>query len=255
MKSKSVWIKPAAAAVIAVTLFIGGGGGALSFAEKAQAQEVAGVQNVVSVIGKGEISVKPDIAYLFIGINSEGKTVAEAQKSNATKMQSLTNLLKKTWRLESKDIQTNQFYVQPEYTYSDKDGRKLKGYTASHSLKISYRDLDKIGELIDSAAKVGVNQIDNIQFSIENRDAFETEVIEKAMANANLKAGAIAKVAGRSLGKVLSVSQGNVTEPVRYYEQMYDMSTANSVAEKSSSSVESGEIKLTTELTVHYQLN
>lgn len=255
MKSKSVWIKPAAAAVIAVTLFIGGGGGALSFAEKAQAQEVAGVQNVVSVIGKGEISVKPDIAYLFIGINSEGKTVAEAQKSNATKMQSLTNLLKKTWRLESKDIQTNQFYVQPEYTYSDKDGRKLKGYTASHSLKISYRDLDKIGELLDSAAKVGVNQIDNIQFSIENRDAFETEVIEKAMANANLKAGAIAKVAGRSLGKVLSVSQGNVTEPVRYYEQMYDMSTANSVAEKSSSSVESGEIKLTTELTVHYQLN
>ena len=255
MKSKSVWIKPAAAAVIAVTLFIGGGGGALSFAEKAQAQEVAGVQNVVSVIGKGEISVKPDIAYLFIGINSEGKTAAEAQKSNATKMQSLTNLLKKTWKLESKDIQTNQFYVQPDYTYSDKDGRKLKGYTASHSLKISYRDLDKIGELLDSAVKVGVNQIDNIQFSIENRDTFETKVIEKAMANANLKAGAIAKVTGRSLGKVLSVSQGNVTEPVRYYEKMYDISTANSVAEKSSSSVESGEIKLTTELTVHYQLN
>lgn len=255
MKNKSVWMKPAAAAVIAGTLLIGGGGGALSFMGKAQAQEVTAVQNVVSVVGKGEISAKPDIAYLFIGINTEGKTAAEAQKANAKKMQSLTSLLKKTWKLEGKDIQTNQFYVQPEYTYSEEQGRKLKQYTASHSLKISYRNLDKIGELLDSAAKVGVNQIDNIQFSIENRDAYETAVIEKAMANANLKAGAIAKTAGRSLGNVLSVSQGNVTEPVRYYEQlqMYDMSTASS--EKDSSSVESGEIKLTTELTVHYQLN
>ena len=257
MKKKWVWLKPAAATLIAGTLFIGGGGGgAISFARKAQAQEAAAVQNVVSVVGKGEISVKPDIAYLYIGIHTEGKTAVEAQKANAKKMQSLTNLLKKTWKLESKDIQTNQFYVQPDYTYSEKEGRKLKGYTASHSLKISYRNLDKIGELLDSAAKMGVNQIDNIQFSIENRDAFETAVIEKAMSNANLKAGAIAKVSGRSLGVVLSVSQGNVAEPVRYYEQMYDMKveTANSTADKSSS-VETGEIKLTTELTVHYQLN
>ncbi|WP_454193108.1 SIMPL domain-containing protein [Paenibacillus sp. Marseille-Q7038] len=255
MKKKSVWLKPAAAVVIAGTLLIGGGGGVVSFAGKAQAQEASAVQNVVSVVGKGEISVKPDIAYLYIGVNTEGKTAVEAQKANAKKMQSLTNLLKKTWKLESKDIQTNQFYVQPDYTYSEKEGRKLKGYSASHSLKISYRNLDKVGELLDSAAKAGVNQIDNIQFSIENRDAFETAVIEKAMANANLKAGAIAKVAGRSLGIVLSVSQGNVAEPLRYYEQ-YNMKveTEDSTADHSSS-VETGEIKLTTELTVHYQLN
>ena len=47
-----------------------------------------------------------------------------------------------------------------------------------------------------------------------------------------------------------------MAEPVRYYEQMYDMKveTANSTADNASS-VETGEIKLTTELTVHYQLN
>ncbi|WP_211748723.1 SIMPL domain-containing protein [Paenibacillus sp. Marseille-Q4541] len=251
---KTVWIKPAAAVVIAGTMLIGGGGGALSFAGKAQAQEAVAVQNIVSVVGKGEISVKPDIAYLFIGISSEGKTAAAAQKANATKMQSLTSLLKKTWKLENKDIQTNQFYVQPNYTYSEKEGQQLKGYTATHSLKVSYRDLDKVGELLDAAAEAGVNQIDNIQFSIENKDAFETAVIEKAMANANLKAGAIAKVAGRSLGSVISVSQGNTAEPVRYYEQMYDMNTAASSTAEKSTSVEAGEIKLTTELTVHYQL-
>lgn len=252
--NKQVWIKSAAAAVIAGTLIMGGGGGALSFAGKVQAQEAVSVQNVVSVVGKGEISVKPDIAYLYIGISSEGKTAEAAQKANTAKMQSLTNLLKKTWKLTSKDIQTNQFYVQPDYTYSEKEGRQLKGYTATHSLKVSYRDLDQIGELLDDAVKAGVNQIDNIQFSIENRDAFETEVIEKAMANAKLKAGAIAKAAGRNLGIVLSVSQGSAIEPVRYYESL-EMNTASVSDTAKSSSVEAGEIKVTTELTVHYQLN
>lgn len=247
------WLKPLAATVIAGTLLVGGGSG--SFAGTAAAAEAVSVQNIVSVVGKGEISVKPDVAYLSIGAASEADTAAAAQKANAAKIQKITAMLKNTWKVDSKDIQTSQFYVQPNYTYSEKDGQQIKGYTAYHTLKVTYRDLEKVGELLDDAANAGANRIDNIVFSIEDTDQYETQVIDKAMANANLKAGAIAKAAKRQLGIVLSVSQGNVEEPIRYYEESLNMETAQSAKDAGSTAIESGEIKLSTQLTVHYQLN
>lgn len=45
---------------------------------KAYADEVQ--KNVVSVVGKGELSIKPDIVYLSIGVDTTATTAQEAQK-------------------------------------------------------------------------------------------------------------------------------------------------------------------------------
>lgn len=246
------WIKPFAAAAIAGALLIGGW--SWSAGGTALAQEAAAMQNFISVTGKGEIAVKPDIAYLSIGASSEADTAAAAQKANAAKIQKINTLLKNTWKVDSKDIQTNQFYVQPNYTYSEKDGQKIKGYTAYHTLKVSYRNLEKVGELLDAATNAGANQIDNVVFSIEDTEAFETQVIDKAMANAKLKAGAIANAAKRQLGIVLSVSQGSLDEPITYYRESLELQSTSKAEDSANTAIESGEIKLTTQLTVRYEL-
>ena len=107
-------------------------------------------QNLLTVLGKGEISVKPDIVYLSIGAESYAETAKSAQKSNAQKMDKITKLLKETWKIDDKDIKTEQFYVQPNYTYSDDNGRKVKNYSAYHSLEVTLRDLNKVGDLLDA---------------------------------------------------------------------------------------------------------
>lgn len=239
--------------LIAGSLLIGGIGssGILEGPGKVYADEVQ--RNVVSVVGKGELSIKPDIVYMSIGVDTSAETAQEAQKSNAAKIQKITTLLKNTWGIADKDIQSSQFYVQPNYSYSEKEGQKVKGYNANHTLVVAYRDLTKVGQLLDAASAAGANNIGNARFSVEDSSAFEAQVIEKAMANADVKAAAIAKAAKRNLGQVLTVSQNDGGNSAVYFDQKVNMEMA-SADTAASTSVQPGEVKVTTQLSVMYEL-
>ena len=207
---------------------------------------------MINVVGKGEIQVKPDIAYLSIGVNSTAETAASAQKANAAKIQKVSNLLKNTWKISADDIQTSQFYLQPNYTYSEKEGQKVKGYTAHHTLTITYREMDKIGELLDAASQAGANNIENVRFTVEHPENFEAQVIEKAVANADVKAAAIAKAVKRQLGAVLSVTQGDGNVPVLYATES---STAKDMAMSAAGTeIETGQVKVSTTLNITYEM-
>lgn len=247
------WLKPAASILIAGTLIAGGSflSGAINSPEPVYADGEM-QKNVVTVVGSGKVSVKPDVAYLSLGVVTEAATAKEAQSANATKIAALTKLLKETWGISDKDIQTGQFYVQPNYTYSENDGQKINGYSAQHSLEVTYRDLTKVGQLLDAASAAGANRIDNIRFSTENPDQYQDQVIQKAMDDAGKKAGSIAKAAGRQLGIALSISQGSMATP--YYNESYQLKAVAMDQAAGSTAVEPGEIDVQTTLTVMYEL-
>lgn len=247
------WVKKTGSILVAGALVLGlTGVSTLGNTSKVYADEVQ--RNIINVVGKGELSITPDIAYLSIGVTSQADTAQAAQKANAAKMKKLNDLLKNTWKIADKDIKSTQFYVQPNYTYTEKEGQKVKGYNANHTIEVTYRDLTKIGELLDAASSAGANNIDNIRFSIENPDQYETQVIEKAMANATLKANAIAKAANRQLGTVLVVSQGDSGNSIVYAQTEMLMSAKASMDSAASSAVEAGEVKVSTQLSVQYEL-
>ncbi|WP_054943368.1 SIMPL domain-containing protein [Paenibacillus ihuae] len=248
------WGKSFGAVLLAGSLIVGGMGlsGVFKGPEKAYAAEDI-QRNIVSVTGKGELAIKPDIVYLSIGVTSSAATAQDAQKANGAKIAKLTSLLKTTWGIADKDIQSTQFSVQPNYTYSEKDGQQVKGYIAQHTLQVAYRDLEKVGALLDAASTAGANNIGNAQFAIEDPSAFEAQVIEKAMANADAKAAAIAKAAKRSLGSVVTVIQNDDgNHPVIYMENAAMSKVAADTA--GGTSVEPGEVKVSTQLNVVYEL-
>ncbi|MEF2969178.1 SIMPL domain-containing protein [Paenibacillus sp. M1] len=249
------WLKPVGAVLVAGTLLVGGTalGAMVGPAQSAYAADAELQRNIVSVVGSGEISVKPDVAYLTIGVETQADTAKEAQSANSAKIAKINKLLKDTWKIDAKDIQTGQFYVQPNYTYTEKDGQKVKGYTAQHTLNVTYRDLTKIGQLLDAASAAGANRIENVRFSTENPDQYQEQVIEKAMANAKLKASAIAKAAGRNLGIVLSVTQSGGDAQIYLQSEALMMKAAADEA-GASTAVEPGEITVKTTLSVIYEL-
>lgn len=247
------WMKPVGAVLVAGTMLVGGTflSGSLNSPASVYAAENDLQRNVINVVGSGEISVKPDIAYLSFGVETQADTAKEAQSANAAKIAKLTTLLKDTWKIDAKDIQTGQFYVQPNYSYNEKEGQKVKGYIAQHTLNVTYRDLGKVGQLLDAASQAGANRIDNIRFSAENPDQYQAQVIEKAMANADMKASAIAKAVKRQLGVVVSVTQSGGGEMPIYMQKEMAQATADSGA---STSIEPGEVTLKTTLSVTYEM-
>lgn len=248
------WVKRFGTIALAGTLLVGGTTLAtwLEPSTAAYAESNAGQNaNTVSVVGNGKITVKPDIAYLTLGVETTAKSAEAAQSSNAAIMAKLNALLKNTWKIDAADIQTGQFSVGPNYVYNDKDGQKVNGYIARHTLEVKYRQLDKVGQLLDDASKAGVNKISNIQFTVENPDQFQEQVITKAMQNANVKANAIAKAANRQVGKVVQVAQNDAGAfPVR--TESY--STMDGSLKSAGSSVEPGTIEVQTSLSVLYEL-
>ena len=247
------WVKSFGTIMLAGSLLIGGTALSAVFQEPGRAYADEVQKNIVSVVGKGELSIKPDIVYLSTGVDTSAATAEEAQKTNGAKISKITSLLKNTWKVADKDIQSSQFSVQPNYTYNDKDGQQVKSYNANHTLVVAYRDLTKVGELLDAVSAAGSNNIGNARFAVEDTAAFEAQVIEKAMANADAKAGAIAKAATLSLGQVIIVSQNDGGNYPVYFEQ--NLKAVPSAADDAGgTTVQPGEVKVTTQLSVTYEL-
>jgi len=206
-------------------------------------------KRTVTVIGTGEITVEPDAAYVNLGVQTRGKTAEEAQQENASIFGKLSKVLAEQFGINDKDVKTVGFYVSPEYRYQEGKEPVLTGYTATHTIQVTYRDLDRIGELLDAATKAGVNQVNNVQFITEKSEEYELEAMKLAMENARRKAEVLAAAEGQKLKGVLQIAQqgaGHVAYDTRNLAGVaYDMAAKTSVSP--------GEIVISTSVTVVYE--
>jgi uncharacterized protein YggE len=208
--------------------------------------------HTINVVGEGKLSVTPDVAYVSIALVTKANTAKEAQSKNAAGFSKVQKVLFDTYKLDKKDVLTSGFQVQPVYTYADKEEPKITSYSANQTIQITYRDLAKIGVLLDDLSGAGVNQMNGIQFDTEKRQEYELQAIDNAMNNAALKAKAIAKNAGKELKGVINVTQGGTTAPpVIYNNEMMKMEDVSSV--NASTSISPGELKITTSISVQYE--
>jgi len=241
------------AAILIGWVGYGRGEGGVVSAESIPA--VAAPAYTVTVGATGSIMVEPDVAYLNLAVETRGSKATEAQQANADKFASVEKTLYEKFAIDKKDVKTTGFDVQPEYNYTEKDGRVLKGYIAVHSIQVTYRKLPEIGKLFDALTAAGANRLDGVQFSTEKKDQYELDALKKAMDNAAAKAGVLATSAKRQLKGVVNIVQGDVSSmPIMYAQAETAMSMAKMADGGASSSVQSGQIEISTKVTVQYEM-
>jgi uncharacterized protein len=207
----------------------------------------------ITVMGEGKITVQPDVAYVNLGVTTKGKTANEAQTLNAKAFAAVEKVLLEQFGVAKKDMKTNGFHVSPEYSYPEKGQPTVTGYSADHMIVVTYRNLDKLGMLVDAASKAGANRMNGIQFGTEKGEAYDLQAIEKAMASAEAKANVIAKSAKRSVKGVLNVQQqGYNSGPI----PMYGMSkvAAEAASDSAVTPIQPGEMEYTVTVTVTYEM-
>ncbi|OXS60271.1 hypothetical protein B1A99_07450 [Cohnella sp. CIP 111063] len=242
-----------AAAVIGWFGFVKGEGNAVSAETSASAAQTA--PYTVTVGASGSVMVEPDVAYLRLAVETRGSKATEAQQANAKQFAGVEKVLYETFGIAKKDVTTTGFDVQPEYNYTEKDGRVLKGYIAVHSIQVTYRKLPDIGKLFDALTESGANRLDGVQFSTEKKEQYELEALKKAMQNAAAKAGVLATSANRQLKGVTNIVQGEVSNnPVLYAREQAKAVMADMAAGSAPSSVQSGQIEISTQVTVQYEM-
>jgi uncharacterized protein YggE len=95
---------------------------------------------------------------------------------------------------------------------SSRPGGGINGYDVYQSLTVKLRKLDQAGDAISDAAEAGGNatRINGVSFDIEDHSALLEQARDKAFADAKAKAEQYARLAGRSLGRVTQINEGNV---------------------------------------------
>jgi len=173
----------------------------------AVAEGEKGAQRTVSVSATGSVAAEPDIARVTAGVVAEADTAKEAIARNSAAMAKVISALKSAG-IAPKDLQTTSLHVDPRYTQA-KEGRpaRIDGYRVSNQVRLTVRDVKKLGDVLDEAIEAGANRINSISFDVANAETIKDEARKQAMANARRRAELYVAAAGVKLGPVLRISE------------------------------------------------
>lgn len=208
------------------------------------------------VDGLGKTTGTPDVVLLTLGVESQAKTVAEAQKPAADAMNSVIQVLKSNG-IPDKDIQTSQFNIQQVTRWDDKQSTYIvDGYKVTNTVTCKIRDIAKAGPIIDAAAAAGgdLTRVNGIGFTVEDPTPYYKIAREKAVQYAMEKAKQISQISGVRLGKVLYISEGANYAPV--VRENYAMKfSAMDAAAPAPTPISAGELEFQVTVQIVYEIN
>ena len=209
----------------------------------------APMTRTITISGHGEVLAVPDTASVMMGVMSTGKTAGEALATNTATMTELMALLK-TASIDTRDIATSNFSVNPRYEYDQTGGTppKVVGYDVSNMVTVVVRKLDLLGDILDKAVSAGSNQINGINFMVAKPEAMIDEARKLSVADARRKAEIYAAAGGFALGDIVSVNEGGYQPPVPVYAKAMRADAAGAVP------VAQGEQSLTSDVSIVWSI-
>ena len=161
----------------------------------------------ITVNGTGSVKTVPNRAEFSFGVTSTGKTASAALRANSAEIAKVIAALK-TAGVAPADIQTQYVSLSPRTT---ENGETIIGFTAHNSVSARIGELGKAGAVVDAAVEAGANEVSGPSLTRSDQDALYRTALKAAIANARLKAQAIAAASGVRLGRVLGVAEGGST--------------------------------------------
>ena len=215
------------------------------------AQSASAATSGVSVQGTGTVKVTPDTVRLNATISFVGATNSAASKAVSTSAAAFRAALKEK-KVATKDIQSQNLTIYPEYTWTQEKGQELKGYRASQSFTVLIRDETSAGAIIDASVEAaGDNiQVTSVTPIVLEIDDAQDAAREKAVAKAKKKALAYAKLFDFDLGKILWVSETSSS----YNPPIFGLAKASADSAAAPTEIDLGEQDVTVTVDVRWAI-
>ena len=167
-------------------------------------QSIAGTRLDINAVG--EVTRVPGVAVISAGVVSRSVSASTALQDTADKMDRVLSALKHAG-VESRDIQTSNVSLNPEYRYPENQAPQLVGYTATNSVTVRFRDLKNSGKILDALVAQGANQISGPSLVVDKPDAALDEARAKAIAVGRARADIYARGLGMRVVRVVAISE------------------------------------------------
>lgn len=170
-------------------------------------------ERTVRVEGHAEVVTAPDRASIVMGVEARAAEVDVARKDVA---ETVSRFLQLTREMDIPDdsVSTASAIVRPDYDWNPQTReRRLLGYVVTRQLVVELHDLEGLGQLTESALKLGVNQVNPPMLDTSRRDELERQALAEAARDARRRAAALAEALGATLGDVRTLQASSSFRP------------------------------------------
>ena len=205
-------------------------------------------KRTISLVATGAVKTTQDKVDISTGVTSEAKSAREALDQNTEAMAKVVEALKGEG-IEPKDIQTTNFSVSPVYEQR-KEGTapSIVGYRVTNAVRITVRDTKKLGAILDKVVSLGANQIDSIEFGVDEPQVLKDEARKLALKNVTDNAKLYAEAAGVGLGQILSISEEESSYQPRFAPAATRMEMAKDVPLEAGTASVEAHVRVTWEI-------
>jgi uncharacterized protein YggE len=189
----------------------------LAMTAPAQTIQVSKENRTIAITATDKVIVLADIATLHIGFiaygpDSDSAYAAGSRTSNAiVKALTTAGVPSDSIESENQNVSPVQEYQIDKLTPAEKAQRKFQ-VTQSWTVRTNANDAAKV---LDLAVKAGANQSGQIDWSLKDENAPQSEAASKALQRARTVAAEMAKSLNANLGALLYASNETQAEPPR----------------------------------------
>lgn len=185
----------------------------------------------IAVIGEGEASGAPDVAYVNLGVQSSGASAREALDAASAAMAAVIDAIKRLG-VPDRNLQTGGVSLTPILSQpkpGDQTPPQIVSYRATNSLNVTVEQLGQTGAIIDAAVGAGANLAGGVRFAIKDDSALRRQALQQAAQAARAKADALAGALGLHITGVQSLSEQSSVQPLPRQALAADAALAASV--------------------------
>lgn len=160
----------------------------------------------ISVSYTTEKKVSPDTVEISIAVKTEDKSsMKNASTKNKEISDKIYEYLKSVIDTTTGDyVKTSNYSANPTYNYIN-GKRVFDKYEVSNNVIVHTKKLDKMSQMIDKSLSLGATNIDNLTFSLEEKDAYCADLLAKATKNARQRAEIVAASASTSITGIKNI--------------------------------------------------
>jgi uncharacterized protein len=159
----------------------------------------------ISVVGEGVVLSQPNVARLTLGVEVSNASLAAAQAEASRRMDAVIQKFEAAGIPDS-DIRTVSFSVNPQ---TDQSGG-LRAYQVQNLVGVKSADVPGLGKLIDDVVGAGATRVFAISFEADDMAGLKDQARDQAMQNARARAEQLARDAGVSVGRPLTIEESDV---------------------------------------------
>lgn len=212
----------------------------------------------VTATGTCVVRTKPELVEVTIGVRQSSRSARVAKDYVKSHVRDVIGVLRRQG-VAVKDIQTEYFGLSPSWD----NEKHFVVWGFNEKLRVRVRKIESVAAVVDEVVKVGANQIEDIQYTVDDVNALRAKGRVRAAKVARDKASQLASSLGGKLGRLRSVGE--------YYPGEYDYgysgramyrsnaqvsynTSSNTSAEREEITIQPGEMVLKVVVSATYEL-